>query len=205
MRKILTTVAGLIAFSVMGAACGTAVDTQETKSTTPIATSIVSPDSIRDEVREFKTSRDAVRPKATPKPSVHELHAQHVKVTPKVVKTKFKKVVKPKVKYKHYKKVVHKVTHKVKRNYVSIKKHIAPGGIAACIRKYESGGNYRAQNSGNTASGAYQFMDGTWHAVTGLSGHAKDYPPSVQDAAFYKLWAGGRNAGQWTTAHKCGH
>lgn len=83
--------------------------------------------------------------------------------------------------------------------------HSAPGGVAACIRKYESGGNYRAENPSSTASGAYQFLDSTWHAITGRSDRAKDAPPSVQDAAFFKLWAGGANASQWTTAHLCGY
>lgn len=83
--------------------------------------------------------------------------------------------------------------------------HAAPGGIAACIRKYESGGNYQAENPNSTASGAYQFLDSTWQSVTGLSGRAKNYSPSQQDAAFYKLWNNGRGANQWVTARKCGY
>jgi len=83
--------------------------------------------------------------------------------------------------------------------------HVAPGGIAACIRKYESGGNYRAQNPSSTASGAYQFLDSTWQAVTGLPGRAMNYSPAQQDAAFYKLWNNGRGASQWVTAGKCGY
>lgn len=78
-----------------------------------------------------------------------------------------------------------------------------PGGIAACIRKWESGGNYTAQNPSSTASGAYQFLDSTWQHVTGLSGRAMNYPPSTQDSAFYKLWNGGAGSGQWTTAYHC--
>lgn len=92
------------------------------------------------------------------------------------------------------------------RRYVapsSSTNHTPPGGDAACIRKYESGGDYRAQNPNSTASGAYQFLDTTWQAVTGLPGSAKDYPPSVQDRAFEKLWAGGRNRGQWEVQHRC--
>lgn len=83
--------------------------------------------------------------------------------------------------------------------------HNPPGGIAACIRKYESGGNYQAQNPTSTASGAYQFLDSTWQAVTGLPGRAMNYSPAQQDAAFYKLWDNGRGANQWVTAHKCGY
>ncbi|QOI67418.1 hydrolase [Streptomyces phage Beuffert] len=83
--------------------------------------------------------------------------------------------------------------------------HVAPGGIAACIRKYESGGNYRAQNPSSTASGAYQFLDSTWQAVTGLPGRAMNYSPAQQDAAFWKLWNNGRGANQWVTAGMCGY
>ncbi|WMI33415.1 hydrolase [Streptomyces phage Kenrey] len=83
--------------------------------------------------------------------------------------------------------------------------HVAPGGIAACIRKYESGGNYRALNPSSGASGAYQFMDGTWQSVTGLPGKAMNYSPAQQDAAFWKLWNNGRGASHWVTAPKCGY
>lgn len=83
---------------------------------------------------------------------------------------------------------------------------VSPSGdIAACIRKYESGGNYQAQNRRSSASGAYQFLDGTWRGITGLPGSAKDYPPDVQDAAFWKLWNGGAGARHWVVAHKCGY
>lgn len=81
--------------------------------------------------------------------------------------------------------------------------HVAPGGIAACIRKYESGGNYRAQNPSSTASGAYQFLDSTWQSVTGLPGRAMNYSPAQQDAAFWKLWNNGRGASQWVTSPMC--
>ncbi|XAO35213.1 hydrolase [Streptomyces phage Francob] len=83
--------------------------------------------------------------------------------------------------------------------------HVAPGGIAACIRKYESGGNYRAVNPSSGASGAYQFMDATWTSVTGLPGKAMNYSPAQQDAAFWKLWNNGRGAHNWVTAPKCGY
>lgn len=63
------------------------------------------------------------------------------------------------------------------------------GGIQARIRWCESRNDYNAQNKNSSASGAYQFLDGTWRSVTGLSGSAKDYSPAVQDEAFRKLYA----------------
>jgi len=80
---------------------------------------------------------------------------------------------------------------------------VQSGGAAACIRHYESGNDYFAQNPASSASGAYQFLDQTWQSVTGLSGRAKDYPPATQDAAFEKLWAGGSGRSQWVTGYLC--
>lgn len=53
--------------------------------------------------------------------------------------------------------------------------------VLATIRTLESGGNYRAQAAGSTASGAYQFLDSSWAGYGGYT-HAKDAPPEVQDA-----------------------
>ncbi len=53
--------------------------------------------------------------------------------------------------------------------------------VLATIRTMESGGNYAAEAAGvATASGAYQFTDGTWNGYGGFS-HAADAPPSIQD------------------------
>lgn len=63
------------------------------------------------------------------------------------------------------------------------------GGLAACIRSRESGGNY-ATATGNGYYGAYQFDDSTWKAASGMGGHASDYSPATQDQAFARWYAG---------------
>lgn len=65
--------------------------------------------------------------------------------------------------------------------------HNPPGGFLACVRRHESGGNYRAENPVSTASGAYQFLDSTWRTMSARAGHrgwghAASAPPHVQDA-----------------------
>lgn len=64
--------------------------------------------------------------------------------------------------------------------------------ILATIRTQESGGNYGAQNPSSTASGAYQFIDSSWQALTQKYGigvgypKAKLAPPEIQDAVAAK-------------------
>ena len=60
--------------------------------------------------------------------------------------------------------------------------------ILATIRAKESGGNYQAQSRSSTASGAYQFINGTWQSLTRRFNigtefaRAVEAPPAVQDA-----------------------
>jgi hypothetical protein len=86
----------------------------------------------------------------------------------------------------------------------------ALGGVWACIRQLESGGNYR-ENTGNGYYGAYQFTPSSWNsAVRGAgypqyaNGRADLAPPYVQDAAAVWLQA---HAGwqSWpVTSRACG-
>jgi len=68
--------------------------------------------------------------------------------------------------------------------------------LGFCIRKHESihSGHYKAKNNRSTASGAYQYLDGTWRGnnkFTKVNGkrvpqyaHASQAPKWVQDAVF---------------------
>ncbi|MDQ6947268.1 MAG: transglycosylase family protein, partial [Actinomycetota bacterium] len=72
----------------------------------------------------------------------------------------------------------------------------SPGGVWACIRRRESGGNY-ATNTGNGYYGAYQFSESTWQSIGG-TGYPNQASPAVQDAMAQRLqqrsgW------GQWST------
>jgi hypothetical protein len=66
---------------------------------------------------------------------------------------------------------------------------------AATIRQRESGGNYQAQAKGSSASGAYQFIDTTWQALTKKYGIGEEYskaklaPKDIQDAIAKKYIA----------------
>lgn len=81
---------------------------------------------------------------------------------------------------------------------------VALSGIAACIAKYESGGNPTAQNPTSSASGLYQFIDGTWNNYGGYS-RAMHAPVSVQTEKFYQVWDNGRGAHNWVVAPRCGY
>jgi len=56
------------------------------------------------------------------------------------------------------------------------------------IRQRESGGDYTARNPSSTASGAWQMLDTTWHAMGG-TGSAANASPAEQDCRAAMLWA----------------
>jgi hypothetical protein len=66
--------------------------------------------------------------------------------------------------------------------------------ILAALRTNESGGNYgeNSAKEGSTASGAYQFLDGTWKERAAKAGVGTEYPraylapPEIQDAVAAK-------------------
>ena len=74
------------------------------------------------------------------------------------------------------------------------------GGGGGCVPDYivqrESGGDYTAENPTSTASGKYQFLDGTWNGYGGYQ-HASDAPPAVQDAKACEVWNNGQGASNW--------
>ena len=86
-----------------------------------------------------------------------------------------------------------------------------------CVRSNESAvgypwpndQNYDAQNPRSSASGAYQFIDRTWRAMTRESGigteyaRAKHAPEFIQDAVAYWAMVGpGKYKSHWTGANR---
>lgn len=80
-----------------------------------------------------------------------------------------------------------------------------PAGLSALqlkIRWCESRDNYQAQNSASTASGAWEFLDSTWHSNSHLPGHARDYPQAVQDRVFLLVFAE-QGTRPWVSSESC--
>ena len=86
---------------------------------------------------------------------------------------------------------------------------VAQGGppiraaVLACIRSYESGGDYEAVSASGTYRGAYQFDRPTWASVGG-SGDPAAAPAAEQDARAWALYQS-RGLAPWPTpARRCG-
>lgn len=70
----------------------------------------------------------------------------------------------------------------------TVRHHFGGETSTACrVLLCESGGNPAAHNGTSSASGLWQFLDGTWTRTTGRSPEARDYPPDVQTAAAKRL------------------
>jgi hypothetical protein len=72
-----------------------------------------------------------------------------------------------------------------------------PGAFLACVRNRESGGDYSVHNEGDSgASGAYQFLPGTWDSIAASVGRSDlvgvdpaQASPADQDAMAQALYA----------------
>ena len=79
----------------------------------------------------------------------------------------------------------------------SVSSNSDPGSFLSCVRDRESGGNYGVYNAGGSgASGAYQFLPGTWNAIAESAGRPDlvgvdpaQATPSDQDAMAQALYA----------------
>lgn len=81
----------------------------------------------------------------------------------------------------------------------------APGRaeLLACIRSYESGGDYGAVSPSGKYRGAYQFDRQTWSSVGGV-GDPAAAPAAEQDARAWALYQS-RGLAPWPTpARRCG-
>jgi hypothetical protein len=71
------------------------------------------------------------------------------------------------------------------------------GDLPSCgIMWCENKGKIRGKNPGSSASGKWQFVDGTWDGYGGYE-HAEDAPEDVQDDKARELWDGGAGRGHW--------
>ena len=65
-----------------------------------------------------------------------------------------------------------------------------------CVMERESRGSLTAHNPHSSASGKWQFVNGTWNNYGGYP-TAASAPESVQDAKAAQVWAGGRGRSAW--------
>jgi resuscitation-promoting factor RpfA len=80
----------------------------------------------------------------------------------------------------------------------------SPPGVADAVVACESGGDFTAQNSHSTASGGFQFIDGTWRAFGGteFAPRAKHASPSQQRTVFERAYAA-NGLRDWEASRPC--
>ena len=72
------------------------------------------------------------------------------------------------------------------------------GSLPPCyVMQRESGGSLTARNPSSTASGKWQFLNGTWNGYGGYP-TAASAPEAVQDARAAQVWAGGAGCSNWS-------
>lgn len=74
----------------------------------------------------------------------------------------------PSCRFRYYDGVVAFSQDEVRRTIAcAVRRWPVPGGVetAKCIARRESGFNWDAANSKSSASGVYQFVDGTWYST----------------------------------------
>lgn len=86
-------------------------------------------------------------------------------------------------------------------DYKNMKSEESLPEILKQIRQCESHGNYQAQNSRSTASGAFQFLDSTWANYAGYS-RAKDAPKYIQDQKALETY-NLRGTTPWASSRGC--
>ena len=78
----------------------------------------------------------------------------------------------------------------------------APRDVADAIISCESGGNPTIQNNHSTASGLFQFINGTWKAYGGSTARAKDASVAEQWQVFERAFAA-EGTRPWNASKSC--
>lgn len=80
----------------------------------------------------------------------------------------------------------------------------APAGVEAAIIQCESGGDPQAENPHSTASGLYQFIDGTWRGYGGgqFAPRASGATPAEQKIVFDRAFAA-EGTTPWDSSSSC--
>jgi hypothetical protein len=77
-----------------------------------------------------------------------------------------------------------------------------PADVRAAVIQCESGGDPQAQNDHSTASGLYQFINGTWQSFGGSTARARDASPAEQHAVADRAYAA-NGLRDWEASRNC--